>query len=168
MLDRADDFLDVVVGPPQSHLTLRGIIRRPGGALVSAPWQPNATDIDHGLPAGLEGIGSRLRPRDRVFPALGPDFGNVSMSHEAKRGRLGGEVGFKRPRRQEVIEDRVRVQGSVRQLDAFMLTGRPPLPDLLAIGMRQLLPGPFERAPGRVIEPLLIQRTDDASLMITL
>ena len=94
MLDGPDDFLDIVVVPPQSHLTLHGIIGRPGGALITTSGQPDAADVDHGLVAGLEGIDTGLRPRYRVFTAFDPDFRNVGMSHEAKWRGLGGEVGF--------------------------------------------------------------------------
>ena len=109
MLDGPDDFLDIVVGPPQSHLTLRGIIRRPGGALVAAARQPNAADVDHGLSSRLEGIDTRLRPCYGVFPAFGPNFRHVGMPHEANRRGLGGKVSLQRPGREEVIKDRIRV-----------------------------------------------------------
>ena len=92
----------------------------------------------------------------------------MGMAHEAKWRRLGGEVGFQRPRRQQVIEDRVRVQGSMGQLDALMDPGRTPLSDLLAIGMRQLLTGPFECTPSRIVEPFLIQLTSHTRLMVPL
>ena len=77
-------------------------------------------------------------------------------------------MGLQRPGRQEIIKDRLRIQGGMGQLDAFVASRRAPLGDLLAIGVGQLLAGPFKRTPSRVVEPFLAQRPDDPRLVITL
>ena len=56
MLDRADDFLDIVSRTAERHLTLFRIVSGPGGTFVPAPRQADAADIDYGLAASLEGI----------------------------------------------------------------------------------------------------------------
>ena len=56
----------------------------------------------------------------------------------------------------------------MRQLDARVTSRRPPFANQFAFSVGQFLAGPFQRTPGRVIEPILAQRTDDPRLMIPL
>ena len=68
----------------------------------------------------------------------------------------------------DLSKDRIRVKGGMRQLDTLVTSRRPPLSDLLAIGVSKFLTGPFKCAPGRIIEPILAQRADDSRLVVPL
>ena len=94
--------------------------------------------------------------------------GAMLLETRPERGLLGGKVGLQRPRSQQVVKDRLRIQGSMRQLDALMLARRPPLSDLLAVRMGHFLTGPFDRTPGRIIKPLFLKFTERTRLMVAL
>ena len=119
--DRLDGRIDIVIGPTQGDLALERVVRDPAWARVLGPAETDATDIDHGLQAGLHGMDAGFRPSLRSLPTLSPDSRHMSVADETERVRLRTEMALQRLGRIQIIKGVIRIQRPMSELDTVNL-----------------------------------------------